>query len=246
MQLGMFPPVYHTIFESIAYFIGFRSFLMLRKKSDPIEASQRNWVTAGGVLGAAIGSKLITWLDDPSLFVQNLSNIQMLLAGKGIVGALTGGWLGVEITKKLIGLREATGDLFVFPLIIGIVIGRIGCFVTGFYDHTYGTPTQLPWGFDFGDGILRHPAQLYEILFLGGLFIFIRARMRSAYVQGDIFRFFMIGYLSFRFMVEFIKPTPHIYWGLDTVQVIALVCFWVCRRSFQPMFTFTPQTKRAI
>jgi prolipoprotein diacylglyceryltransferase len=241
----MYPPIYHMIFESLSYFVGFRLFLLLRKKHDPIETSQRNWVIAGGILGAALGSKLVVWLDDPALFMQNLSDIQMLVAGKGIVGALTGGWLGVEITKKLIGLRQATGDLFVMPLIIGMIIGRIGCFVTGFYDHTYGTPTSLPWGFDFGDGISRHPAQLYEIVFLATLLVFIRARAKCGYAQGEIFRFFMIGYLFFRFMVEFIKPTSHIYWGLDSVQVIALICFWVCRRSILPMFTFSTAIKEA-
>ena len=29
-------------------------------------------------------------------------------------------------------------------------------------DYTYGTPTSLPWAVDFGDGIRRHPVQLYE------------------------------------------------------------------------------------
>jgi prolipoprotein diacylglyceryltransferase len=45
-------------------------------------------------------------------------------------------------------------------------VGRIGCFLTGLADNTYGTPTGLPWGVDFGDRIHRHPTQLYEIAFL--------------------------------------------------------------------------------
>jgi prolipoprotein diacylglyceryltransferase len=48
------------------------------------------------------------------------------------------------------------------PLAIGIAVGRLGCFFAGLDDFTYGTPTTLPWGHDFGDGIARHPVQLYE------------------------------------------------------------------------------------
>ncbi len=237
MRLGMFPPIYHMIFEALAYFVGFRVFLWMRKK-DSIESSQRNWVIAGGILGAALGSKLVVWFDDPISFMLNLSDMHQLIAGKGIVGALTGGWLGVEITKKMIGLSTPTGDIFVIPLIIGIIIGRIGCFVTGFYDKTYGLPTSLPWGFDFGDGITRHPTQVYEILFMLVLLSFILIRKKYPFSQGDIFKFFMIGYLTFRFFVEFIKPTPRFYFGMDIVQVIAIIGLLVIVRSIKPMFQF--------
>jgi phosphatidylglycerol:prolipoprotein diacylglycerol transferase len=72
----------------------------------------------------------------------------------------------VEIVKRSIGLRTSTGDLYAIPLAIGIAIGRIGCFLTGLSDNTYGNPTSLPWAINFGDGIPRHPTQLYEIVFL--------------------------------------------------------------------------------
>lgn len=89
-----------------------------------------------------------------------------MLQGKTVVGAMIGAVAGVELTKKVIGVKKSAGDAFVYPLILGTAIGRIGCFLTGLSDKTYGTPTTLPWGFDFGDGILRHPTQLYEITFL--------------------------------------------------------------------------------
>jgi len=38
-------------------------------------------------------------------------------------------------------------------LAIGVAIGRIGCYLAGLDDFTYGTPTALPWGHDFGDGV---------------------------------------------------------------------------------------------
>ena len=51
----------------------------------------------------------------------------------------------------------------VWPIAVGLAIGRVGCFLAGLHDDTYGLPTALPWGVDFGDGTPRHPTQLYEI-----------------------------------------------------------------------------------
>ena len=62
----------------------------------------------------------------------------------------------------MVGITHSTGAYFAPSLAIGIAIGRIGCFLSGLEDYTYGTPTTLPWGYDFGDGVLRHPVQLYE------------------------------------------------------------------------------------
>jgi len=89
-----------------------------------------------------------------------------VLSSKTIVGGLIGGLIAVEIVKKIAGIRTPTGDLFAIPLCVGIAVGRIGCFLTGLDDGTFAVATTLPWGINFGDGIARHPTQLYEIVFL--------------------------------------------------------------------------------
>ena len=89
------------------------------------------------------------------------------MSGKTLVGGLIGGLFAVEWTKRLIGVRRRTGDLFAIPLCAGIAIGRIGCFLGGLEDGAYGVATVLPWGVDFGDGVARHPTQVYEILWMG-------------------------------------------------------------------------------
>jgi prolipoprotein diacylglyceryltransferase len=118
------------------------------------------------VAGATLGSKILFWFEDPPQTLQNLHNPAYLAGGKTIVGALIFGLIAVELMKRYIGLQISTGDLYALPLALGIAIGRIGCFLTGISDNTYGTPTTLPWGIDFGDGVRRHPTQLYEIAFL--------------------------------------------------------------------------------
>src|SRR6201999_2912276 len=104
---------------------------------------------------------------------------QVVWGGKTIVGGLIGGLLTVEYAKKKMGFAGRTGDLFALPLCVGIAVGRIGCFLAGLNDYTYGSVTSLPWGIDFGDGMKRHPAQLYEIIFLVCLGLFLFARMRK-------------------------------------------------------------------
>jgi phosphatidylglycerol---prolipoprotein diacylglyceryl transferase len=113
--------------------------------------------------------------------------------------------------------------VFAYPLIIGIAIGRIGCFLTGLTDQTYGTPTNLPWAVDFGDHILRHPTQLYEIIFLLSLLLYLQYRQRKPMQQGDLFRFFMICYLSFRWAIDFIKPDFHPLLGMSAIQIACLL-----------------------
>jgi prolipoprotein diacylglyceryltransferase len=140
----------------------------------------------------------------------------------------------VEYAKKRLGVRFNTGDAYVFPLIIGTVIGRIGCFMSGLEDQTYGTATSLPWGIDFGDGITRHPTQLYEAVFMLALGLVLLYRMRRPYPNGWLFRAFMFAYLLFRFGVEFIKPRFAPYLGLSAIQIASLIgagyCLWLLWR----------------
>ena len=71
----------------------------------------------------------------------------------------------------------------VFPLLLGMALGRVGCHLAGLTDGTYGTATTLPWALDLGDGVARHPTNLYEIgflLLLAGLLWWARAPPAAA------------------------------------------------------------------
>lgn len=152
------------------------------------------------------------------------------LSGKTIVGGLLGGLAGVELMKRAIGWPHSTGDAFVLPLAAGMIIGRLGCQLSDARDLTYGIPTTLPWGWDYGDGVPRHPTALYEIL---GLVVigWLAARARPGAIPGDRFRMFMVSYLSLRLVLDFLKPphgmpvagvlVPDARWGLSAIQ-------WAC------------------
>src|SRR5437867_3574990 len=155
---------WHFLFESIAYAAAFRFYIKERERSgDFLELNVRWGVIVAAVVGAVIGSKLLYWVEDPAETMRRWPGLGYMMGGKTIVGALLGGTMAVEWTKWRAGITRRTGDLFALPLTIGIAIGRVGCFLAGKQDDTYGIPTTLPWGVSLGDGMSRHPVQLSEI-----------------------------------------------------------------------------------
>jgi len=221
VRLGSLAVHPHWFFECLAYFVGSRLYLALKARwGDPIPDADRWSVVVAAVVGGALGSKLLYWLSDPGVMLEHWHDPVFLMGGKSIVGGLIGGLVAVELVKRRVGVTRATGDLFVIPLALGIAVGRVGCFLTGLDDHTYGLPTTLPWAVDFGDGIPRHPTQIYEIIFLvllASVFVYLRPRLPR---QGDLFKAFMVAYMGFRLALEIIKPGVS-FAGLNAIQ-------WAC------------------
>lgn len=238
LGIGDFKIHPHIFFEAIAYTVALR--LSLRNfRRDAIKPAQRSSIVVGGMVGALIGAKVLVMLQHIDLWWQQRELFWlMLLQGKTIVGALLGALIGVEVIKKIIGVKQSTGDAFVYPLMLGMAIGRIGCFLTGLSDRTYGIATNLPWGIDFGDGIPRHPTQLYEIGFLLLLMVFLKVRSRYSIQSGDLFKFFMISYLSFRLLIDSIKPDFQPILGLSAIQIACVLALIYYARSIPKLFKF--------
>ena len=219
-------PAWHPVFETLAYAAGYAVFRRLRAQQGDVVAEPQRWtVLAGAAVGALVGSRLLGLAEQwPTLLAAWQSGHLLALlvspGGKTIVGGLLGAWLSVEIVKKLNGIHRRTGDLFALPLCVGIAIGRIGCFIAGLADDTYGKPTNLPWAVNLGDGIGRHPVQIYEILFL--ILIGIVISLKLTLPEGARFRIFLASYLGWRFAIDFLKPQPVIH-GLNLIQWSCLV-----------------------
>jgi phosphatidylglycerol---prolipoprotein diacylglyceryl transferase len=210
-------PMLHPVFETLGYACGYAWYWRERARSgDLLGDEQRRTVIAAAAIGSLLGSRVLGLLEHtPSL--KMAWQAMFLPGGKTIVGGLLGGWFAVEMVKRLRGIQSRTGDLFVIPLCIGIGVGRIGCFLAGLADDTYGTPTGMPWGVDFGDGIARHPTQLYELLFLGSLAFALNRYNGSPHPEGATFRLFLGAYLAWRLVVDFIKPQPLVH-GMNLIQ----------------------------
>ena len=223
LGFGAFKLHPHFVFEVVAYGVAM-ALLRRNVQTDTIALSQRSSVVVGGMVGALLGAKILVLLQHLNLVWMDWRSWLLVgLQGKTLVGALLGGLIGVEVTKKWIGLKQSTGDAFVFPLLVGTAIGRLGCFLTGLSDRTYGTVTTLPWGIDFGDGLLRHPTQLYEVGFLTVLGILLAWHSRCDRPSGERFQLYLVGYLGFRFVVDLLKPDFHPLLGLSFIQLACLL-----------------------
>jgi phosphatidylglycerol---prolipoprotein diacylglyceryl transferase len=226
----------HWVFETLGYGIGlYLCYRGQRRPGDVIPARTRQALVVAALAGGFAGSRLLALLEEPLRLAGRWSDPQVFLSGKTIVGGLVGGLVAVEAAKRLLRVQVPTGDLFTIPLIAGLAAGRIGCFLSGLDDQSYGVATRMPWGVDFGDGIFRHPTQLYEVVFLaalGAALVFLWDRLTSV---GDRFKLFLLGYLAFRLLIDFIKPGVRVG-GLSIIQ-------WTC---LAVLAFYAPHARRLI
>ena len=236
--IGYFSINAHLLLEILAFFLGFKYYQHLKKNyHDTIGDLNRLWILVGAAFGALLFSRLVGGLENPHAFFSFNRPFLEYYQNKTIVGALFGGLLFVEITKKIIGVKTSSGDLYTYPLILGMIIGRIGCFSMGVYEPTFGIESSLPWAINLGDGILRHPTAIYEMLFLILLWAsLIQLEKRVAFKNGYRFQFFIMSYFLFRFLIEFIKPAHFFSYGLSTIQITCLIGLLYYFKTFYKLF----------
>jgi len=201
---------------SLAIFAGW---LLSRRTQRGLDVSrtERLAIAVGAFCGAMLGAKLPFALADwPGL----LSGAAWFSDGKTIVLGLVGGYFGVEVAKWALGVRVKTGDTFAVPVAVAVGIGRVGCFHAG---CCHGTPTELSWGVDFGDGVLRHPTQLYEAAFHLAIAALLAWLAGQALLRGQLVKLYIICYLLYRFVTEWIRPEPQVFGGLTGYQWAAVL-----------------------
>lgn len=214
-------------------FLGARYYFWLRRQDQPKTSFLQGAhyaVLLGCLAGAALGNKLVFWIDQPQLWTEHGTVRGFLLGGQSMVGGLVGGLIGVELGKWISRTQTSTGDYFVYPILLGLIVGRMGCFLSGLNDDTFGNPTQLWTGIDFGDGIARHPTQLYEMAFAALLwFVLRRYAGVLRQVNGLQFKVMFSSYLLWRFGIDAIKPvhSPYLFGlsGIQWVCLISLCCY---------------------
>ena len=226
----------HSLFDLLALFAGVAAFCLVRLPA--AERSPSPWrvhpyYVAAVSLGAVVGAYLA---GSGNLWLTGIWGV-----ARSIEGAIAGGIVAVEGLKWRAGIAGSTGVAFVAPLAAAIAVGRLGCYFAGLDDMTYGTPTGLPWGVDFGDGVTRHPVQLYEaaamaIFFAAFLWLL---RRRGEAMRRTGFYLFVAVYAVQRFFWEFLKPYGtvigpfNLFHLLSLALVVYAVLFagWELRRS---------------
>jgi len=211
----------HAIFDVAAWLAAGAAIWWLARRRG-IEFPSQSFALpyiAALVFGAGIGAYLFGTLN---LWFSGQQGI-----ARSVEGALAGGIAAIELYKWRNGISLRTGARFALPLALGIAIGRIGCYLAGLDDFTYGTPTLLPWGHDFGDGILRHPVQLYEAAAMAAFagFYVVAARLRDPFVIDNGFYLAAAFYAAQRFGWEFLKPYGAVLGPLTLFHLLSLAIF---------------------
>jgi phosphatidylglycerol:prolipoprotein diacylglycerol transferase len=163
------------------------------------------YIALGVILGGRIGYILFYGF---SSFLHNPLVLFRIWEG-GM--SFHGGFLGVLLAMAFFARKYRRGFWttvdFIAPLIApGILFGRIGNFING---ELWGRVTDLPWGMVFrqtGDGLPRHPSQLYEAMLEGmALFVIVwlfSAKPRPVMAVSGVFA---LAYGIFRFLVELVR-----------------------------------------
>jgi phosphatidylglycerol:prolipoprotein diacylglycerol transferase len=178
------------------------------------------FIYLAALAGALIGAKVVYFFAEGFLHVGEPDMWLQLATGKSILGGLLGGYAGVELAKHLMGYQGMTGDWFALVAPIGIVFGRIGCWVHG---CCQGVACQPAW-YTMRDraGLYRWPAVHVEIAFnLLALAAFLALR-KAKRLPGQHFHLYLIGYGIFRFFHEFLREEPRIAAGLSGYQITSL------------------------
>ena len=120
-------------------------------------------------------------------------------------------------------------DLATPAAAIGYGVGRIGCLTSGVGD--YGINTTLPWGVHMAKNALVppnppnalvQPTPIYELLFglaLAWLLWQLGKKLRPI---GWLTGLYLILSGLGRFLVEFVRINPKLYWGMSNAQMAAI------------------------
>jgi phosphatidylglycerol---prolipoprotein diacylglyceryl transferase len=190
------------------------------------------WIAAGALIAGAIGAKLAAIIGAIGEPVRPSLGPLIVDGGRSVLGGLTGGYMGVVLTKKLVRHTRPTGDLFAPAAAAGMAVGRFGCF----FSELPGTPTTLPWGVRLDPTQIQmiptcpafcrtsalHPSFAYEIVFLAVMFAVIWRLRRRESLRGELFKVFLLCYAVFRFGVEFVRGNEAFWHGLSRHQVFLI------------------------
>ena len=200
-------PAYHLVFDGLAWATGLSVGVALyrwrlkevtARVARVADAGYFASLVGGAVVGAYLSGSFTFWGQG------------VFALAHSVAGALAGAIVAVELYKLMRGIKQSTGIVFVGPFAAGVAVGRWGCLFAGLPDQTFGVATSLPWAVDLGDGIGRHPVQIYESLsMLIFLIVFVLGlRVRAEWAMRNGFYWMAIAYGAQRFVWEFLKPYP--------------------------------------
>lgn len=181
------------------------------------------------MIGGIVGAKLLYLFENVPVSELLRHPVDNLLSRGGLT--YYGGFLGAIILAWIIAYRNrlsmwVVGDLAAPALALAYAIGRVGCLLVG---DDYGVPSNLPWAMSFPEGLpptteTVHPTQLYEIIIMSIVFLYIWKIRKKVKPAGWLFSVYLVLAGIERFLIEFIRSTtPSPIPGLSVAQVMALI-----------------------
>jgi prolipoprotein diacylglyceryltransferase len=164
-------------------------------------------------LGAIVGAKIPVWMS------YGFSR-ELLWNGKSYFGALLGGFLAINIAKAVRGIKGNFGDRFVVPLCVGAAVGKLGCHAAG---CCAGLPTDFVLATVNHSGVAVHPAPLYEATFQAILAVVFVYLYKAQKLLGSHFLIYLLSYMAFRFVIEFVRTEPRVLLNLTVYQWLAIL-----------------------
>lgn len=217
LQIGPFAfHVYGAMYALGTLFCIWWLWWRMQYSSSPFSFDTASDIGMITLLAGVLGGRLFyVFVYNFSYFSQNFFDIFAVWnGGMSIHGGLMGGAFGfLWICRKKNIDWKYLADLLVPALAIALMLGRFGNFMNG---ELIGRPTDMWWGMDFGDGVVRHPATLYAMgkdFFLALLFgyIILGFQKNPFWKKGSLFFAFLFCYGIVRFCVEFFRaPDPQL------------------------------------
>lgn len=231
LRFGPFTLTSHDAFVFLGVASALAVFLTLARRHGELDA-RIAWIAIGSILTGAVAARLSTLWATIGRFPDATWLAAILSTGKSILGGLAGAYVGAIVTKRIVGYRESTGDLFAPAVALGMAIGRIGCFLS----EQVGTPTTLPWGITVdaetaaripmcgscAPGVPMHPSFLYEVAFHAVAFVVLKRLEGVIPVRGDLFKMYLLAYGIARFLLEFVRGNPPVAFGLSFSQLFLI------------------------
>ncbi|WP_395750054.1 prolipoprotein diacylglyceryl transferase [Prosthecobacter sp.] len=172
----------------------------------------------GALIGGFAGAKVAYLLAEGWLEWQQPDRWLRWATGKSVLGGLLGAYAGVEWVKHLVGHRSSTGDAFAVIVPVGILLGRVGCYVNG---CCLGRPVAGVFAARDVQGVARWPAPFVEGAFQVLVLVVILLLQRRGLLRDRLFFLYLAAYGVFRFVHEFMRDTPRIWLGLSGYQFIS-------------------------
>jgi phosphatidylglycerol:prolipoprotein diacylglycerol transferase len=177
-----------------------------------------------GIFGGMAGAKLL-WVSE-HLHEAPFLDLLFSRGGMSWFGGFAGGLIAGMLVMRARRLPVIPVLSAATPaLAIGHAIGRIGCLLVG---DDYGSPTDLPWGVAFPQGlpptdVRVHPTMIYEAIALMPLaWVLVRLRRRRT-PDAVVLGVYLAGAGLIRFAIEFLRINERVLGPLSVAHVAALL-----------------------